>query len=405
MANTLLTIDMITREALRLWKNTNAFMMHVSTQYDDQYAKSGAKIGSTLRIRLPVDYIVSDGPALQVQSTTETNTVLTLATQRHVDVSFTTEERTMKLDDYSRIILAPAVNNLAGNVAAAVMSGAEAGIANFEANVDGSGNIVAPSAETYLLAGARLDNQSAPDMDRRAITSPNTMARSVANFSGLLNPSAAIGEQYTKGMIRTAWGLDFFKDQTVIRHTGGTYDSLGTVSGANQTGLTLTVNAITGTLNAGDIITLEDVNQVNRITKESVGSPMQFVVTSDVASGATSIPIYPAIVPADGSGDPVQYQTVTQSPANGAVVSLVNPAGVTYIKNFLFVPDAVTLAFADLEIPRGVHEAAREEFDGVSMRMITDYIIATDQMATRLDVLFGYNWLRPEWASTVADKV
>lgn len=404
MANTLLTIDMITREALRLWKNTNLFMQHVSQQYDDQYAVTGAKIGSTLRIRLPVDYTAKRGPELQVQNTMQQNTALVLATQSQVAVSFSTAERTMQLDDYSKIILAPAVNALAGDVASGVMSGADVGISNFEANFDGSGNIIPPTAETYLLAGARLDNMSAPDADRRAITSPNTMGRSVASFSGLLNPSGAISQQYIEGQIKTAWGLDFFKDQTVIRHTGGDFSS-GNVNGADQSGSTITVEAMTGALNAGDIITFTGVNQVNRITKDSTGELMQFVVTELLASSGTSLKIYPALIPGLPDGTKVQYQTVDVSPANDAPIALVNPASATYIKNFLFVPDAVTLAFADLEVPRGVHEVARESFDGVSMRMITDYIMGTDQMATRMDVLWGYRWLRPEWACTVADRV
>jgi hypothetical protein len=39
------------------------------------------------------------------------------------------------------------------------------------------------------------------------------------------------------------------------------------------------------------------VNAVNRVTKQTTGTLRQFVVTADVATGATSIPIYPAIVP------------------------------------------------------------------------------------------------------------
>ena len=80
-------------------------------------------------------------------------------------------------------------------------------------------------------------------------------------------------------------------------------------------------------------------------------------------------------------------------------------ASSTYRKNFAYAPEAVTLATADLEIPKGVHEAAREEFDGISMRMVTDYFIGTDQLITRLDVLYGYLWIRPEWAVVVADQV
>ena len=136
MANSLLTINMITREAVRLWKNSNAFLQNVDMQYDDSFAVTGAKIGSTLRIRLPNDFTVTTGPALSVQDTNEQSTTLTLATQKHVDVSYSTADRTMSLDDYSQRVLAPMVNNLAGAVAVDSMSGSEGGICNFVANQD-----------------------------------------------------------------------------------------------------------------------------------------------------------------------------------------------------------------------------------------------------------------------------
>src|SRR5665213_746834 len=100
MANALLTIDMITRMAVRLWKNSNQFLQNVDTQYSSEFAITGAKIGDTLRIRLPNEYTVADGPAASVQDTQEKFTTLTLATQRHIDVGFTSVERTLKLDDY-----------------------------------------------------------------------------------------------------------------------------------------------------------------------------------------------------------------------------------------------------------------------------------------------------------------
>jgi hypothetical protein len=204
-----------------------------------------------------------------------------------------------------------------------------------------------------------------------------------------------------------ALGFIWMKDQTAITHfNGGLAQGSATVNGAGQTGLSVTVNALAAGLNIGDIITIAGVFAVNRITKQSTGELRQFAVTATVAAGATSVPIYPAIVPAVG-GNAVQYQTVTASPANGAALNPVAqlPANATYRKNFAYAPEAVTLATADLEMPKGVHEVAREEFDGVSMRMVTDYFIGTDQLITRLDVLYGYLWIRPEWACVVADQI
>jgi len=407
MANTLLTINLITREAVRLWKNSNAFLQNVDMQYDDSFAVAGAKIGNTLRIRLPNDYIVTTGPALSVQDTAEQNTTLTMATQKHVDIAFTTQERTLSLDDFSRRILAPAVNNLAGSVAADIMSGAEGGICNLVANQDASQNILSPIAATYLLAGANLDNNSGPIENRKVVNNPVTEARMVATLAGLLNPAPEIGRQYVTGRMYDALGFIWMKDQTVITHTSGTMaqGSL-TVNGANQTGLAIAVAAAASTLAVGDIVTIAGVFKVNRITKQTTGQLEQFVVTQPLAVGGTVLNLYPAIVPPSG-GLPVQYQTVTASPANGAAVNPTNglAASSVYRKNFVFAPEAVTLATADLETPEGVHAVAREQFDGVSMRMITDYFIGTDQLITRLDVLYGYLWIRPEWAVVVADVI
>ncbi len=403
MPNQLLTINQITREAVRLWKNTNAFLQNIDTQYDDSFANTGAKIGTSLRIRLPNDYVVRTGAAAQVQDTAEPSTSLVVATQKGVDVSFSSADRTLSLDDYSRRVLAPAVNNIAGAVAADIMQGAEGGICNYVANTDTGGVIQSPTASTFLQAGALLDINSAPLGERKVINDPFTEARMLASLAGLFNPAPSISRQYTTGQMQQALGFDWMKDQTVIKHTTGAFAS-GTVSGASQTGTTLVMTAITGTLNAGDIITIAGVFGVDRITKKSTGQLRQFVVTAHVPAGATSVPIYPAIVP-PVDGNPVQYQTVTASPANDAAVVPVTAANSSYRKSFVFTPEAVTMATADLELPKGVHEAARENYDGVSMRMVTAYNVSSDQFITRLDILYGYVWVRPEWACIVADAL
>ncbi len=192
-------------------------------------------------------------------------------------------------------------------------------------------------------------------------------------------------------------------DQTTPIHANGTFSAGGTTSSAGQTGTSLAVNAITGTLNVGDIITIDGVNAVNRVTKQTTGALRQFVVTANVLTGATTIPIYPAIVPAS-SGNAVQYQTVDVSPGNSAQVRLVIPASTSYRYNFAYAKQAVTMVTADLEMPPNV-KGAREQMDGVSMRAVTQYVIGTDQTADRLDVLFGWLFVRPEWACIVADKV
>jgi len=337
------------------------------------------------------------------QNTVEQNTTLTITNQDHVDLQYSSQDLTLSLQDYSERILAPAVNNLAAVVASNVMSGAES-ICNYVSKTT-SGAVVTPTANEWLTAGAYLDQNSAPRGNRRAVLDPLTQARTVSSLAGLFNPTGTVSKQYTSGeMMGPALGIErWVSDQTVIKHVTGAYSTLGTVAGASQTGSTITVSALAGPLKQGDIITFAGTNQVNRLTKTSVGMLRQFVVTANVNTGATSIPIYPALIPANSG--PVQYQTVDASPANGAAITVVNQASETYRKNFVLRPEAVTLATADLVMPKGVHDAARESYDGVSMRMVSQYNISTDQFITRLDVLYGWQWVRPEWACIVADAL
>ncbi len=329
---------------------------------------------------------------------------MVLATQMGVDLSFSSVDRTMSLDDFAKRILAPAVNNLAGGVATTIMTGTEGGVANFVANVDAGNNILSPNAQTYLNANANLNRNSAPLDNRKVVNTPDTEAKIVGALAGLFNPQPELSRQYRTGTMQQALGFDWFMDQTTIAHTTGTYTGAATVSGAGQTGTSVVSSATSGTLNQGDFITLAGVNQVNRITKATTGVLRQFAVTAPVPSGSTSIPIYPAIIPAVG-GVAQQYQTVTVSPANGAAILLVTNASSTYRKNIAYAPEAVTMATADLELPGGVHEAHREAFDGIAMRMVTAYNITTDQFITRLDVLFGFLFVRPEWLVCVGDSI
>lgn len=409
MANALLTTVEITREAVMLFRNTNAFIQAIDRQYDPDFGVDGAKIGATLKIRLPNDYTVTYGPGLSVQDTAEQNTALTVSTQAHVDVGFTSAQRKLSLDDFSERVLEPMVNKLGGAVAVNIMGSSEGGVSNYVSNTSNTGAVIPPVALTWLNAGAYLDAQSAPKARRKIIMDQFTQAKTVNSLTGLFNPQVKISEQYETGMItKDTLGFDWMMDQTIIKHTTGLYVSNPTVNGANQTGLSLTVTALAGPLAQGDIVTLAGVNSVNRVTDADNGVAAQFVLTAPAAVGATSLSIYPAIVPpiiVGGVPTAVQYQTVTASPANGATITPVSQSGEKYRKNLAFAPEAVTMVTADLPMPKGVHEVDREVFDGVSMRFLSDYITLTDQFVSRLDVLFGWLWVRPEWAVVVADSV
>lgn len=405
MSNSFLTASMITREALRLFKNTNLTLRTVDTQYDSQFARDGAKIGDTLRIRLPNDYIVRSGKVAVPQDTNERQVALAVATQKGVDLGFSSAELALSMDDFSDRYILPAVNALAGGVALDLMSVTE-GFSNLtfkgRNTADSTGTIASPDSAAWLDAGALLDMTGTPRVNskgmRKAVLDPRTQSRTVDSMSGLFNNAQKISDQYKTGeMGVNTLGMDWGMDQTVIKHTNGTY-SAGAVNGASQTGSSLTVTGITGTFNKGDIIVIAGVYGVNPVTKQSTGELRQFTVTANVAAAATTIPIYPAITPGN-----VAYGTVTASPASGALITLVGGAGVTFRKNFVMDPMAISMASADLPLPKNMDMAGRENYDGISMRFLRGFDVTNDVFISRLDILYGYVSPRPEWACCVAD--
>lgn len=404
MANNLLTPLMITNEAVDLWENSNAFVQNISRQYDSAYAVEGAKIGATLRIRLPSDYVLRTGAAASVQDTNQQSVTLTVATQQGVDMSFSSQDMTLSMQEFGPLYIEPAINVIAGGVATTIMTGSEGQMCNLVSNVDGSGNILTPTASTILQARALLANNSAPGGKRMLFVDPITNSRAVSFLAGLFNPATKISEQYTSGMVSNALGFDWYEDQTVIKHTTSTYSGSLTVNGANQTGNTLVVNAITGGLNVGDIITIAGVNAVNRITKATTGQARQFTITAAAASGATSLSIFPALIPPTLAGQQVQYQTVTASPANSAVITVGTPSASTFRRNFALIPQAVTMVTADLEMPPNV-EASRLVKDSISIRYLQQFVGLNDQWVRRLDVLYGYLFPRPEWCVIIPDAI
>ena len=418
MANNILTPLMITRYSVRMFLNTNYFIQNISRQFEDQFGIEGAKIGAQLRIRYPNQYTVTDGPGIAVQDTTEQQFLLTVATQRHVDVAFTSAETTLDIDDYMERIVLPRVNALAANVAVQVMANTANTIRNATANVDSNNNILPVTDSPFALARAILEENSTPEFGemgmRKVVLAPRSDARVQLALRGLLNPIDAISRQYNTAMMYEALQFRWFEDQSVVTHTAGSATT-ATVSGAGQTGNTLTISALSGTLNAGDIITIAGVNAVNRVNFNSLGTLAQFVVTANAVNGATSLSIYPAIIPPLNSTPygglpytPQQYQTVTATPANNATITPFTNASVTYRENIAYAPDAITLVVAPLWIPpneKGVIASARHMYDSIGMRSLVVYEPTTDQPIDRLDILFGSGVPRPEWAVQVLDQV
>ena len=399
MANSILTIDMITRKALEILENNLVLCRNVNRQYDDSFAVEGAKIGSTLRIRLPDRALVTDGAALQVQDDNEQYTTLTVSTQKHIGVNFTSAELTMQLDDFAERVLKPRISQLAASV--------DADVANAYKNIYSSVGTpgTTPSTSLVLLQGQQKLNEFAATMgDRYATVNPAANANLVEGMKGLFNPTDTISRQFKNGMMGMGvLGYDEINmSQSIAQHTTGTRSATASLTvGATVTAQgtsTIAINGDTGsaTFKAGDVFTIAGVYAVNPQTRQSTGSLQQFVVTADATASSgnwSSVSISPAIYTSSNA-----LATVDSFPQSGAAVTVLGAASTSYPQNLIYQKNAITLGTADLLMPQGVDMASRQVHNGISMRIVRQYDINNDRMPCRIDVLYGYSVIRAPMA-------
>ena len=414
MSNNLLTISMITNEALMVLENELTFSSEVDRNYDDQFSVTGAKIGATLNVRRPGRFIGTTGPALNVEDFNETSVPVTLSTQFHVDTQFTTQDLALSLDMFSDRVLKPAVAAVANKIDFDGLTMAK----NNTANIVGTAGTPPTSLLTYLTAGAYLDAEGAPRDGRRScIVEPFTGATIVDSLKGLFVPSATIAKQYERGLMgKDSAGMTWKMDQNVVNQTFGSYSTAtlacdtatGTgflTSGWAQTStIALTATTATAGLQVGDVIQIANVYAVNPQNRSAYGSGKlrNFVVTAAATvatSGTTSVTVSPAVISAG------QFQNVSiTSTSATAVVTPFNKTGTVSPQNIVMHKNAFCLATADLELPDGVHFAGRasDRELGLSLRVIRQYTINNDSIPTRVDVLYGWAPLYPELACRIA---
>jgi len=394
MANSILTIDMITRKSLEILENNLVISRNVNRQYDDSFAVEGAKIGSTLRIRLPDRALVTDGAALQVQDDNEQFTTLTVSTQKHIGVNFTSAELTMQLDDFAERVLKPRVSQLASSVDADVAT-AYKGIYN-SVGTPGS----TPSTSLVLLQAQQKLNEFATPMNPRyATVNPAANAGLVEGLKGLFNPTGTISRQFKNGMMgEGVLGLDEINmSQSIVQHTTGVTPTAPivatTVTAEGASSIAISFTSGSPTFNVGDVFTIAGVFAVNPQTRQTTGALQQFVVTAPVAvsSGTTAtLAISPAIyTPANA------LATVNAFPQSSAALVFLGGSATAYPQNLIYHKDAITLATADLLLPQGVDMASRQVHNGISLRIVRQYDINNDRMPCRIDVLYGFNAVRP----------
>lgn len=411
MANNLLTSSIIMKEAMMVLENELTFTKNVNREYEDKFAVSGGKIGATVSARKPPRYIGRSGQALQVESSQESFVPITIDQQDGVDLSFSSQDLTLHIDEFRDRILQPAIATLANkidvngvnlykDVFRMVNAGAVGTGYGTSGLLNGGSATLANVHGQILTAGAILTESGVPTSGRGCVLDPISQVSVTTPMLNMFNPAAKISGMFNKGEIASnLLGFDWAVDANISNFTplaSGTATALATAPASGATSVSITCTG-TATLKKGDVFSLAGVYAINPQSRQSTGRLMQFVVTADtvLSAAAVTIPMYPAYIP---SG---QFATCTGTASTGAgtVTWYTGAVGAAaQSQNLAYHKDAFTLATVDLVKPGGVDFCERANYKGISMRMVRAYDINSDAFPVRIDCLYGWKTVYPELA-------
>lgn len=389
--NALLTPSLITKTTLAILENNLVAAGKVNRALEAQFNK----IGATITVRMPNKFTVSDGPGLSIQNIVEPSTAITISNQKHIDFQFSMSELLLTIEEFSDRYLKPAAVKLANQVDYDVLG-------NFDAiyNEVGTPGVI-PNAFSYICAvGERMDTFAVPQDGRTLVLGTKAnWALANALSSGVYVRSVA--EPAFKGYLASLANLEIYEDQNIQAQKVGAYGALGTqvVSVGGQTGSSIATSGwpqnVVGLLNIGDVFSIAGVYSLNPGNLEANEDLAQFVVTAPVNSdnsGNATITIDPPITTVGA------YATVDSSPILNAPITVMGSSGVKYKQNLAFSRDAFGLVMVPMELPQGVDFAARQQWKGMSLRIIRQYDINSDVMPCRMDILYGTTTFYPELA-------
>lgn len=398
MPNQFITTQLVSNTALAMFANNSPLVMTGSRMYQDDFNNSGYKIGDQLQIRRQNNFIIGDGSTAVPQSIIETVETITVSHQYHALISYTIQDLSMRIEDFSREFIQPAIQNIISQMELDISSSAEQELNFFT----GTAGTPINSFATVDLAGAKLLEQGVN------ISSDAYLAMTVRDGtslkSALLNNFTPV---FNEEIVRqSAIGhlsyFDMFQSQNIVQHVAGAGprltpgDSL-TVNGAVSSGNTIVLAGATASVTnyfvPGDLISIAGVHSVNPLSRRSTGQNMQFVITQAANSsggGAVTITVAPTIISSTAS----PLQNVDNAIPNSAIVTVIPSynVNVAYPSRAL---DIVCPPLYKLQVPYS--SIAIDPETGLSLAITQTGDILAYQNLMRLDILCGFKW-HPQYA-------
>lgn len=402
--NTIITPNWVATDSAVGFKNSIRLIGQFDRTWDKTWENlpDGAQIGYTTQVRIEQRWQVFEGQALQQQAILNQTVPITINHQFQVACGWSSADDSLAIEEVQTRYSMPAGKAMANKWD--VVAGQEV-YRNVYFQI-GAPGVALSNDQTWLDAIAKLVNVAVPE-EFVAVIDPKTHSKLLGANIGAFNPQPTISKYYRTGQFNEgALGIDaWMKDPNIPTHTTGTFTaSTPIVSSAGQTGSTLATSGWgTYALKAGDTFYIAGVNAINPISYVDTGDLQAFTLVTDLSGvGTATFSISPAIIP---SGS---LQTVTNSPANNASITVVGATGAvggtmaaqSSKQSLLFNPGAFAFVMADLPVKLAGAVAGRKNDAEakVSMRYVDQYNIQTDQLPRRLDSIGGVATILPYFA-------
>lgn len=402
MANSVLTIDVIAKEALRILDNNLVMAKKVHRGHESDFgsAMNGFEAGDTVSIRRPTDFTVRDGNVSTNQDIVEGKVALTVDKQKGVDFGFTSKELTLNIGELSERVIQPAMVQLANQIDLDVM-----GLYKYVPNWVGTAGQTINSYSDFAKGPERLDEYAVPS-ERCSVLSPSDHWGLLGTQTGLYIQDAAKGA-YRDGSLGKIGGVDMYMAQNVPTHIVGSDVTTVTVNQAITTAtttyaavkdsMTQSITIAGGNLNPGDVFAIADVNGVNPVTKANLGFAKQFTV---ISYSSNTLVFYPAMIWTGAFQNVAVTTGVTD--LNSKAITAIGTAGSSYRQNMIFHKNAFALAMVPMISPPGAPKVSRQSYKGTSVRLIPTYDGTNDKSNFRLDVLYGVKAIDPRLATRIS---
>jgi hypothetical protein len=416
VSNTLSVIDMVAREALRVAHEKLTFLGTINRSYDDAFAKTGAKIGDSLRVRNPNQYTRRQGSRIMdVQDQKETTQTITASTQDGVDMKFNSAELALSIDELSRRYIEPATSVLVSGIEGDIITDVSKSVANLTGT---AGTLVGASGDIAAITNARakLNQALAPKSDRSVQFDSVTMGSIVNGAKTLFHDGGQVKEAFREGYYTRNAMADWYENEKTYSHTNGSdadvawavddVTRLATADADYNTPISVLNFDAMGTAgpSVGTVFTIAGLYDCHPETKQKYSHLKQLTVTAvgTIAANQGDITFSPPIYV---SGAKQNGWTATGAAAeleDDATVMFGSASGI-YRQNLMYHRDAFAFVTADLPLMDDAAKCVRRSQDGLSIRVWQGSDIRNDELLLRMDILYGWKALRPEWACRISN--